>query len=51
LTSISPEALRAAVGEIKEVVHSNDEVVDELGLTTFPEGMVLLMKYIICIRY
>ncbi|KAK2407556.1 mediator of RNA polymerase II transcription subunit 15a [Trifolium repens] len=38
LTSISPEALRAAVGEIKEVVHSNDEVVDELGLTTFPEG-------------
>ncbi|CAL5196431.1 unnamed protein product [Lathyrus oleraceus] len=35
LTSVSPEALSAAVGEIEEVVHLNDkipEVVDEQGL-------------------
>ncbi|MCI06845.1 mediator of RNA polymerase II transcription subunit, partial [Trifolium medium] len=43
LTSISPEALRAAVGEIEEVVHLNEELVDELGLPTFPEGTVLLL--------
>ncbi|CAK8561175.1 unnamed protein product [Lathyrus sativus] len=38
LTSISPEALSAAVGEIEEVVHLNDEkpeMVDEQGLPIF----------------
>ncbi|CAI8607115.1 unnamed protein product [Vicia faba] len=38
LTSVSPEALSAAVGEIEEVVHLNDEIpemVDEQGLPIY----------------
>ncbi|PNX92068.1 hypothetical protein L195_g015199 [Trifolium pratense] len=48
LTSISPEALTAAFGEIEEEVHLTKEVVDELGLPTFviPEGWKMPRNFV-----
>ncbi|KAK2407558.1 hypothetical protein P8452_69589 [Trifolium repens] len=46
LTSISPEELRAAVDDFEEVVHLFDQVVDELGLPTFPEGYKMPRSFV-----